>query len=256
MDTLQLESVVAAAMLIGLRVGGLMLFAPFFSSAAIPGPMKVALTVTLTFLLYSSVRPVPPDAGALAWVGIAGGEVVVGLLLGLALQFVLEAAQAAGQILGVQAGYSLVTLLDPQTQADTPVMATFSQLVALLIFLQLGVHHWLLRALASSFRYLPPGGVLASLRASTTVVQAAGGIWLTGMQIAAPVVIVTFLADIALGFLSKASPQMPILFLGLPVKTLLSLAVLAGALWLWPEIFEARLAAGIGLGERLLHLAK
>src|SRR5271167_4105148 len=182
METLHLEAMVAAALFIGVRVGGVMLFAPFFSGESIPPQIKVALTVTLTALLYPVCRPITAGGSFLGWAGVAIAEVVTGLLLGLAVQFVLEAAQMAGQVLGVQAGYSLVTLLDPQTQADTPVMATFQQLLAVLIFLQLNVHHWLLRGLAASFSYLPPGGGIASLRATSTLLRAAGGIWLAGMQ--------------------------------------------------------------------------
>ena len=72
---------------------------------------------------------------------------------------------------------------------------------------------------------------------------------------AAPVVVATMLVDITLGFLAKASPQIPVLFLGLPIKTLLALSVFAGMLLLWPGILKRRFAAGISLGERLLHLA-
>jgi flagellar biosynthesis protein FliR len=255
METLHLESVVSAALFIGVRVGGVMLFAPFFSGESIPSQVKLAFTVALTALLYPVCRPVAAGGGILAWTGIVGAELVIGLLLGLAVQFVLEGAQMAGQILGIQAGYSLVTLFDPQTQADTPVMATFHQLLAVLIFLQLNVHHWLLRGLAASFSYLPPGRGLASLAATSTLLRAAGGIWLAGVQMAAPVVVATMLVDITLGFLAKASPQIPVLFLGLPIKTLLSLAVLAGTLMLWPGFLERRFATGISLGERVLHLA-
>ncbi len=255
METLHLESAISAALFIGVRVGGVMLFAPFFSGESIPPQVKLAFTVALTALLYPVCRPVVVGNGVLAWTGVVSAEVVTGLLLGLAVQFVLEAAQMAGQVLGMQAGYSLVTLLDPQTQADTPVMATLQQLLAVLIFLQLNVHHWLLRGLAASFAYLPPGSGLANLAATSTLLRAAGGIWLAGMQMAAPVVVATMLVDITLGFLAKASPQMPVLFLGLPIKTLLALSVFAGMLTLWPGIFERRFAAGVSLGERLLHLA-
>ena len=82
---------------------------------------------------------------------------MIGLVLGLAANFMMEAPMMAGQILGVQMGYSLATLFDPQTKADTPVLAEFHRLAALLIFLQLDVHHWLLRAVVSSFAYLPGG---------------------------------------------------------------------------------------------------
>ncbi|MBZ5573063.1 MAG: flagellar biosynthetic protein FliR [Acidobacteriia bacterium] len=256
MGTLNLESMVSAAMFIGVRVSGLMLFMPFLSSPGFPSPVKAVLTLAVTALLYPVHRPELPGSGALGWVGVVSGELMVGMLLGLAVQFVIEAAQMAGHILGVQAGYSLVTLLDPQTQADTPVMATFNQLVALLIFLQLNVHHWLLRGLAASFTYLPPGSALSNLKAGAGLLRAAGGIWLVGVQIAAPVVVATVLVDVSLGFLAKASPQMPVLFVGLSIKTVLSLVVFAGTLALWPRLLEHRFAAGIVLGERLLHLAR
>jgi len=254
MDPLHLETAITTALFIGVRVGGLMLFAPFFSAESIPPPCKLAFTVMLTALLYPVCRPLPVDHRLLGWVEMAGAELVTGLLLGLAVQFVLEAAQMAGQFLGVQAGYSLVTLLDPQTQADTPVMATFQQLLALLIFLQLNGHHGLLRGLAASFVYLPPGSPWASLRAASTLLRAAGGIWLAGLQMAAPVIAATVLVDVTLGFLAKASPQMSVLFVGLPIKTLLTLALLASMLLGFRGGFERRFAAGIRLGEGLLHL--
>ncbi len=256
METLHLEALVAAVMFAGVRIGGLMLFAPFFSSGSIPLQVKAGLTVALTALLYPVYGAVRLETSALAWVQVLTGEAVVGLLLGLTLQFIMEAAQMAGQFLGVQAGFSLVTILDPQTQADTPVISTFNQLLALLIFLELNVHHWLLRALAASFVYLPPGSVILNLKVTTSLLQAAGAIWLVGLQIAAPVVVATLLIDVTLGFLAKSSPQIPILFLGLSIKTVVALTILSGTLMVWPRLFEHHFAAGISLGERLLHLAR
>jgi flagellar biosynthesis protein FliR len=256
METLHLETIVAAVMFVGLRIGGMMLFAPFLSSGSIPLPVKGGLTIAITALLYPVYGAVQLESSGLGWVQICVGEVVVGLLLGLTLQFILEAAQMAGQILGVQAGFSLVSILDPQTQADTPVISTFIQLITLLIFLELNVHHWLLRGVAASFAYLPPGSVILNHRVASSLLQAAGAIWLVGLQIAAPVVVATLLIDVTLGFLAKSSPQIPILFLGLSIKTVVALTVLSGTLILWPRIFEHHFAAGISMGARLLHLAK
>ena len=256
METLHLGAIVAAVMFAGVRIGSLMLFAPFLSSGSMPVQVKAGLTVALTALLYPVYGAVQLESSALGWVRVCTGEVIVGLLLGLTLQFILEAAQTAGQILGVQAGFSLVSILDPQTQVDTPVISTLIQLITLLIFLQLNVHHWLLRGLAASFAYLPPGSVVLSLGVTTRLLQAAGAIWLVGLQIAAPVVVATMLIDITLGFLAKSSPQIPVLFLGLSIKTVVALTVLSGTLILWPRFFEHHFAAGISIGERLLHLAK
>jgi flagellar biosynthesis protein FliR len=253
MGVLHLDVVVMSALLVGFRVAGVMLSAPLLSNPGIPLPLKAGLTLALTALLYPVCGNQVLAPGHANGIEMAITETGLGLLLGLAAQFVVEGAQLAGQLVGFQAGYSLVTLLDPQTQADTPVMSTFFGLLALTFFLQLGVDHWLLRGLAASFSYLPAGAAPAQLRAGAGLLPAAGGIWLLGMRLAAPVVVATLVVDVGLGFLAKASPQMPILFVGLSVKTFLSLLVLAGALRVWPQIFATGFAAAAGLSERLLR---
>jgi flagellar biosynthetic protein FliR len=253
---LNLGQMLAAALFAGLRIGGVMVFSPFLGSLSVPMQVKAGLTVALTALLYPAYAFPRVEASLLGWTRIALGEAVIGLLLGLTLNFILEAAQWAGQMIGMQMGFSLVNILDPQTMVDTPVLSIFSQLVALLIFLQLDVHHWLLRGLAASFRYLPPGAAVPRPALTNGLMEAAGGVWLVGLQIAAPVVVATLLADLALGFMGKVSPQLPVLFFGLSIKTLLGMAVLVGTLALWPRIFEKQFTLAIATGERLLHLAR
>jgi len=252
---LDLSQLLAAAVFTGARVSGLMVFCPFLSSDAIPAPLKAALTLLITALLYPLHAPLQLDLGSWQWVGIALSEVMIGLVVGLAANFMMEAPLMAGQILGVQMGYSLATLFDPQTQADTPVLGELHRLAALLIFLQLDVHHWVLRAVAKSFAYVPAGAAPASLVAVSGLLHAAGGIFLAGLQIAGPGLAATLVTDVALGFLSKASPQLPVLFVGLSVKNLLGLVVLFAVVAYWPQRFAQGFADSIGLAERLLHLA-
>lgn len=258
METLpwSLEKLVAGVVFAGARVGGLMVFAPFFGSDSISVPVKAGFTVAVTVLLYPVYAGLGMSMNLPGWIRVAGGEAMIGLLLGLTLQFLLDAAGLAGQMMGIQAGFSLVSILDPQTQADTPVFSALHQLAVLLIFLRLNVHHWLLRGLAASFSYLPPGGGGVNFAVAGTLLRAAAAIWLVGVQIAAPIVAATLLCDVALGFLSKASPQLPVMFFGVSIKSLLGLAVLASSLAVWPRIWEHQFAVGLGLGERLLHLAR
>jgi flagellar biosynthetic protein FliR len=233
----------------------LMVFAPFFSSLAIPARLKAGLTVALTVLLYPVYAPRAFDFSGLNWCRVVAGEVMVGLILGLTLSFVFEGAEVAGQILGFQIGYSLVNVIDPQTQVDTPVLSIFHQGVVLLLFLQLGVHHWLLRGLAKSFEYLPPGVPSATPAATEGLLHAAAAMLVIAVQIAAPALIATVLADIVLGLIGKASPQLPVLFMGLSVKALVGFLVLAGALRYWPALMERYFLRALQTMEHLLHLA-
>ncbi len=253
---LNFEQWIGSLVFVGVRIAGLMSFAPFFGSDNIYRQIKAGFTLALTGLLYPVTGVVGAQADLLGWTRALLGEAMIGVLLGLALQLVFEAAQMAGQIVGIQTGFSLVTILDPQTQADSPVLAVIHQLVALLIFLRLNVDHWLLRGLAASFIFLPPGGGLANRALGAALLQAAGSIFLVAVEIAAPVLAATLVVDVALGFLGKASPQLPVMFVGIPIKSLTGLSILAAAVTFWPRLFERRFTAALLLGERLLHLAR
>ncbi len=249
-----LELMVLRGLAIGLRVGGLMSFAPFIGNASIPARIKAVFTLAITALLYP-ICPVPQVA--LTVVGLtrlALGEAVLGLGIGLCLQFIFEGAIMAGQLGGFQFAFSLVNVIDPTTNVDTPVLSVFHQLFALLIFLQLNVHHWLLRGIVKSFDYVPVGSVVLRLPMLKELFRDAGGLWLVGVQIATPILLSTILLDVAVGFLSKASPQMPAILLSIPLKSLVGYAILAATVGLWPVFFERHFALALGWSERLLHL--
>lgn len=250
-----LELAAFRIMAIALRIGSLMMFAPFLGNTAIPVRMKAVFTLVVTALLYP-ICPIPQVALSISGLArVALGELVLGLGIGLCLQFIFEGAVMAGQIGGFQFGFSLVNIIDPNTNVDTPVLSVFHQLFALLLFLQFDVHHWLLRGIVKSFDYVPVGAVVFNRAALGELFRDAGGLWLVGVQIAAPILLSTILIDVAVGFLSKASPQMPAILLSIPVKSLLGYAILAAVVGLWPVFFERQFAISLGWSERLLHLA-
>ncbi len=232
-----------------------MTFAPFLGSTAVPARIKAVFTIALVGLLYPICNVPSLMLSPFGLARVALSEVVFGLAIGLCLQFVLEAAQLAGQLAGFQFAFSLVNIIDPQTNVDTPVLAIFHQLIALIFLLQLNVHHWLLRGIVKSFEYVPVGSVTVSLPTLKTVFQAAGGMWLAGVQIALPLLLATLLIDLTVGFLSKASPQLPALSFSVPLKSLGGYAVLAISISLWPGIFEKQYAHALEWTERVMHLA-
>jgi len=243
------------ALLLGLRIAGMMSFAPFLGSTSISVRFKAMLTIALTVLLYPVCAPRAVNVTAANWLGIVITESCLGLLMGLTVQLVFEGAQFAGQMSSIQMGLSLVTILDPQTQADTPVISVFYQTVALLLFLQFDVHHWMLRALVRSYAMMPVGSVTISQPLLAEFLHIAGAMLVVGIEIAAPVVVVTMIIDISLSFLSKASPQLPVMFVSVPAKFLLGLAVLVAALACWPSFFEAHFGAALATADRILRMA-
>jgi len=253
---LSLIEILGEFLTIGIRLTGIMLFAPFFGSAVVPARMKAFIVITLTALLYPVVAPGLPRLAPSQWPMMAFSELIIGIALGITTNIVFDGVQMAGQILSVQMGYSLINILDPQTMVDSTVVATFHQVIVTLIFLRLNVHLWIMSALARSFQYLPPasghfaGSFLAEL------LKAGASVFTIGVQIAAPVLCATLFADIALGLLGKASPQLPLILLGPAVKSVLGILVLISALKYWPVLFETFFFRSMVTSDHLLHLAR
>lgn len=256
LSTAALAYVVQHAVPIALRVAALLSFAPFFGNIAIPIRFKAVITFVVTALLYPICAVPAALYSPTQWARIALGELALGLAMALAVQFVFEAVQLAGQVMGFQFAFSLVNIIDPQTNVDTPVLSIFQQLLATLMFLALDVHHWVLRGVAKSFEYVPVGSIEITSTTARALFQAASGMWLAGVQMALPVLLVTLLIDVTVGFLSKASPQLPVLTLSVPLKSAIGYAVLAFVAVGWSSFFERQFAAALGWSQRLLQLAK
>jgi flagellar biosynthesis protein FliR len=257
MNDLGMISHVASALLyISVRVSTLMLLAPFLGSPGIPVRIKAGATIAITALLAAQqgFRPLPVDGWQV--VTVVAGEVLAGLCLAFSLQLVFDAAQFAAHIVGLQMGFSYASIVDPQTQAETTAISVFCQTIVLLIFLRLDVHHWLLRGLAKSFEYVPPGSVNFQESLVTHLQQQINGMFLAGLQIAAPILIATVLADFALALIGKASPQLPVLFVGMSVKAMLGMFVMGTALLTWPSLFHAQFERAAHSAERMLSLTR
>lgn len=218
-----------------------MTFAPFFGNVSVPNTVKAALTLFLTILLLpvylSGPAPAALISGGLGhWIALALGEVAVGMMTGFATQFVFDGMLLAGQIVGFQFGFSLANIIDPTSQVEITVLSTLHELVALLIFMEIGAHRWLLRVAALSFRMVPLGTLASGAVPAQEFLRISGAMWLIGTEIAFPVLLATMLVDLTVGFLAKAAPQFPAMFFGISAKVLVGLAVMYGAVAFWPNL--------------------
>jgi flagellar biosynthetic protein FliR len=158
----------------------------------------------------------------------------------------------AGQIAGVQLSFSLVNLLDPSTHIETPLLGDLFQLMGTLVLIAAGLDRILLASLVRSFHAVPLGSYGLAPVTALAIVRAAGGVFLAGVELAAPVLAATMLVEIAVALLGRLSPQLPVMSLTVPIKTLTGFAILAGSLALWPRFIEARFAGLLDMAERLI----
>ncbi len=255
MTSSAINATIGGILTIAVRLSGLMLFAPFFGSPAMPARVKAGLVVALTFLLLPVVGPGIGSYALTDWPLLVLREFLIGAGMGIATNLVFDAVDMAGQIIGMQMGYSLVNLLDPQTEVNVTVMAVFYRSIVLLLFLMMNVQYWLLRAIGESFLYLPPG--VGGLRGAFPlgIVKTVGMVFGLGVQIAAPVLAATLVTDLVLGLLGKASAQLPLMLLGPAIKSLLGVVILIATLRYWPGLFQRLFERSLENGVRILHLA-
>lgn len=235
------------------RVSGMVLFAPFFSAAAIPIRVKAIFSGMVAFLLAPLVAQLPGARVSLGFSSLLG-ELAVGLVYGLTLVLLNEMMLFAGQIAGVQFSFSLVNLLDPASNIQTPLMSELFQLMGTLVVIAAGLDRILLASMVRSFHVVPLGAYALAPTAALAIVRAAGGIFLAAVELAAPILAATMLLEVALALLGKLSPQLPVMNLTVPMKTLTGFVLLAGAIGLWPRFIEARFAGLLDMAERLISL--
>ena len=201
------------------RVSIVLFLMPFFGGNSIPKTVKAALALVLTMALWPQLsfpgEMMPTGLGILTMIL---GEFILGLVLGLIVNFLFAAVQLGGQIIGFQMGFAMVNVVDPITGTSNAVTAHFLYMCTMLTFLVLNGHLYLLQAMGMSFEYVPPGGLLLNATMADHFFEFSGLMFTLAIRIAAPVMAALFLVDLALALISRAAPQMHVLILGFPIK--------------------------------------
>jgi flagellar biosynthetic protein FliR len=252
-NQLDWTSFLCAMTLALVRVSGVVAFAPFFSSTALPLRAKGVFVGAVAYLLAPLVAALPGARTSLGFSALLG-ELAVGLVYGLTLTLLNEMMLFAGQILGGQLSFSMVNLLDPTSSIQTPLLGDLFQLMGILVVIASGLDRILLASMVRSFRVAPLGTFALMPDSALEIVRAASGVFLAAVELAAPVLAATLLVEVAISLLGKLSPQLPVMSLSVPVKTLTGFALLTGSLALWPRFIEARFASLLDLAERLIAL--
>lgn len=225
-------SLITGFMLTVARVGGLVTFAPFFGGSIVPMSIRVSLAIGLSWAIFPVVAShytvVPTDLLQLTLA--TAQEFLVGFLLAFSVKLILAALDVAGQLMGFQLGFSFIQMVDPQTQVQTPFLASFLGLIAMMIFLGIDGHHWLIQAVVESYRITGPD-VSVSGSLISQLVTSFGDFFVLGLKLSAPIVVMLFIVDVLFGIIGRTAPQLHILIVGLPAKSLIGFTTLTAIVY-------------------------
>lgn len=245
------STIVRFALLV-VRPGMLVVAAPLFGASFVPVPVRIGLGVLLGVLIAPLV-PAPAASVPVSIVVAVAAEAVIGVALGMGVRLLIAAAELAGHLVGFQMGLSYAALVDPQSGVRNNMIAALYANLAIVTFLGIDGHHSMLRALAASYEVLPIGGVQGSAGMGPLVGQMLGLVFVTGARLAAPVVTVLLIVELALGLISRAAPSLNLMVVGAPVRLLAGLAALALGIQVIPPVIGSVGRPAIDLTVRLLH---
>jgi flagellar biosynthetic protein FliR len=230
-------------MLILVRMTGLLATMPGFGQARIPVRIRLTLGLLLAIVLLPLV-PTPRElpTGMYDLTGIMVTEFAAGLIMGLAVSWIVDIVAFAGQLMDTQMGFSFVQLLDPVSAHPVSISGSLlTQLTLIFIFVS-NLHHQMILAVVASYRILPIGQALPMK--PELILTSMGQILVRGFQLAFPVMLTLFLVDVLEGVSGKFMPQLQLIQLSFPIKIAVGLTMLGIVLrefpyWLQPLLEDA-----------------
>ena len=210
-------------LLIFMRLLGLFVIAPFFSSFLIPIRYKILFAIIFTIIVFpvlTEFNPSIPDH-VINYGLMLASQMMIGLVLGFIVTIIFTAFQLTAQFYHFQMGFGINQVFDPLANIQVPILSQLQYLLAILVFVSIRGHHLLLKALFESYKIIPVvefSNVKTMEFFALNLSRIFGSMFVLALKIAFPLIATMFLVSLTLGLLAKASPQMNIFMLGFPLQ--------------------------------------
>lgn len=206
---------------------------PFFGARVLPNPNKVffAIILFVIFLPHFLLTITSPLKFNTLLVLLVMKEIFIGLILGFLVSFPFTIVQTSGMLIDHQRGGASLMVNDPTIQNQSSPIGTLFNMVLIYIFYYIDGPFLFLDAIQKSYDIVPPDRFLNPLFFSksapfwTILVNLFNDAMRLAIQLAAPALIAILMTDVFLGIANRLAPQVQITFLGMPLKSLLGLAV-------------------------------
>ena len=230
MSYVEFHRYILAAVLAMARIGGAFAVCPALSESMIPGVARRAAVLGMAILAVPAVMGGMPPGEPNWWLFslVAAKEAVIGFLIGFFAAVPFWVAENVGNLIDNQRGATMGEVYSPLSGAQVSSTGIFfTQIISTLFFVG-GAVFILLGALYRSYAIWPvfTEGVRFDAATPLVILGSADAMLETTVIIAAPIVILMFLATVGLGLVNRIAPQLNVFFLSMPVKSALGVAML------------------------------
>lgn len=243
----QIDAWIAALIFPLARILAFVAAAPLWSTTSIPLRTRLMLGLAITLAIAPALPAMPEvQPATLAGLWILFQQMLIGIGMGFAARIVFAAFDMAGEFMGFQMGLGFATFYDPLRGSQTPVVAEFVGLIALLLFLSMNGHLLYFATLAQSFAAIPISPTPLAASSWLNLAELGGKIFSAGLLLSLPVVVALMITNIALAVLTRAAPQLNIFALGFPLTLIGGFFALAISLNYMAAPIQAIFEIGLG----------
>jgi flagellar biosynthetic protein FliR len=249
-----IQAWVVSILLPAIRILGFVSIAPFFGNLAISMSIKVAMGILLAIIIAPAAPTMPVvDLFSLGGILIIAEQLIIGLAIGFMVQIIFSAIEMAGQVCGMTMGFGFATTYDPESKGSTIVISQLMGILALLVFLSMNGHLMMIAALLDSFYSFP---VTQEPHMIDGMMIAGWGakLFSIGLQLSLPVVATLLITNIALGILTRSSPQLNIFGIGFPITLTVGFAVIMLMLPTMAAPYQFIIEQGLEASKAMLKL--
>ncbi len=248
-----LNAWIAAVMWPFARIGAMLLATPLFGNGAIPVRVRVGLAFALALLVAPMVQ-VPTEVALLSVHGayVLLQQILIGVTIGFVLQLIFSAMTIAGEAVALSMGLGFASMVDPEQGVSIPLVSHFFAVITTLVFLAMNGHVALIQLIVDSFRLLPVTEGWLPVDSLWSLVAWGSNMFSNAMLVALPAMCALLVANVSMGVMTRAAPQLNIFAVGFPMTLTLGFVVLLLAL---PGVVDQLLEtfdAGFGLMRALL----
>ena len=205
-------------------------------------PVIVLLSLSISAPLYFANL----QLGSASWFALPQ-SFLLGVLISLPFIFALEAVSASARLVDLYRGAQFGEQLSSLTGTQSSIMENFFIVSGIAAFFILDFHHLAFSLLQSTESLESIQSSFAnsfSSSAALALLAQSSKIFSSALILSAPVLLAMILVDLFSSILSKALPQMSVVFEVLPLKLTLGISVLALAIY--AGYFERPLSVLIG----------
>jgi flagellar biosynthesis protein FliR len=224
---------------------------PPFAGAGIPNNIKVMLGVALSLPMIPMASAHAPAAELAPLVSCAFEQLLIGGGLGFLTRMLFSALESAGSLIDVVGGFSLSVAYDPLQANSVSIFGKFYGLMTTTLLFATPAHEVILQGFARSYDGIPLDGTLNMSHFGAAVVSGLSTMFVSALQIAGPLIAILFLADVALGLLSRISPQLNVFQMSFPFKIMITLGLVGLGFSLMPQTVNQIAANATGIVVRL-----